>query len=88
MRTQSDLALSAGRELRLQSVGDDGLRVAIIEAQSEAVIGALTLPLGFYQTIFDGNSGWGDTPTALGTGTFVDIQKFNIGDAEGADTVA
>lgn len=88
MRTQGDLALSAGRELRLQSAGEEGLRVVIVEAQSEAVIETLTLPFGFYQTIADGVADWGDIAKTLGTGTFVDVQKLYIGETQGAGTAA
>jgi len=86
MRTQGDLALSMGRELRLQKAGEEGLQVAIVEAQSEAVIETLTLPFGFYQTIADGIADWGETAKTLGAGTFVDVQKLYIGDAEDAET--
>jgi len=88
MRTQGDLALSVGRELRLQKAGEEGLQVAIVEAQSEAVIETLTLPFGFYQTIADGIADWDETAKILGTGTFVDVQKLYIGDAEDAETAA
>lgn len=88
MRTQRDLALSTGHELRLQVADEDELSVAVIEAHSEAVIETLQLPIGFYRSIAEQIDDWGDTARMLGEGAFVDVQKLYIGDPTDAETAA
>lgn len=82
IRTQDDLPLSVGRELRLVSVADDVMTINLVDAQSEAVIESLGLPMGFYSHIAASVADFGASATALAEGPFVDVQKLYIGDPD------
>lgn len=82
IRTQDDLPLTVGRELRLVLVQDDVMTINLIDAQSEAVIESLDLPLGFYNHIAASVADFGDSATVLAESAFVDVQKLYIGDPD------
>jgi len=82
IRTQPDLKLSVGRELRLHGVTDDGetLVFQLRDAQNEAVIDQLAVPMGFLTHIQDHMDAWGETAQFLADSPFVDVQKLYIGE--------
>ena len=82
IRTQADLPLSVGRELRLVLVEGDVMTINLVDAQSEAVIESLDLPIGFYNHIAASVADFGNSATTLAEGTFVDVQKLYIGDPD------
>ncbi|MFT7593736.1 MAG: hypothetical protein ACI8R4_001052 [Paracoccaceae bacterium] len=82
MRTQEDLPLTTGRELRLVSVADDVMTIVLVDAQSEAVIESMDLPIGFYSHIAVSVADFGNSAITLADGPFVDVQKLYIGDPD------